>query len=621
MSGDIASTIALVAVLGLGAQWVAWRLRMPAIVLLAASGLVAGPLSGWLVPSQAFGPLLQPLVGLAVAVILFEGGLNLPLHELRHAASGVKRLASVGVLLAWLLTAMAARYVGGLTWPVSLVLGAILVVTGPTVIIPLLRHARLPRRPASFLKWEGIVNDPIGALLAVLVFEFFVYPGPASATSQVVTGVVLAIVAAAILGLGAGFLLGQAFVRGYVPEFLKAPSILGVVIAVYTAANFFQEEAGLLATTALGVVLGNMRLASIAEVRRFKESMAVLLVSGVFIVLTADLDPAIFARMDWRSAAFVASVLLVVRPTAVLLSTAGAKMSWRERLLVAWIAPRGIVAAAVAGVFGPELVRQGYRDAELLVPLVFAVILTTVVAHGFTIRWVARRLGLAAASEEGVLIVGASAWAMELARILTALKVSVMLADSSWHRLREARLSGISTHYGELLSDLSEQSLDLSGVGYVLAATDNDAYNALVCTRFAPELGRDRVLQLAAADTGKSEARALSRTLRGRVAFSERATYDAMVGHYYQGWVMQRTRLTESFDYPTYLSRCPEAAEQLLAVRDGGKVQFSTADRPIEPEPGAVVVCYTPERIAPPRAETDRSGAQQPGPQTSENPE
>jgi NhaP-type Na+/H+ or K+/H+ antiporter len=279
MEHDLSLSITAVVVLGLAA-----------IVLLATAGLLAGPATGLIRPSEDFGALLQPLVGLAVAIILFEGGLNLRLHELREAARAIKRLVTVGVLLAWVFGTLAAHYVAGLSWPVSLVLGAILVVTGPTVVIPMLRQARLARRPASLLKWEGIINDPLGALLAVLVFEFFAHGGSGASAAGVISGVAWAAAASAALGAGGGYAAGLAFARGYVPEFLKAPTLLGMVLLVYSMANLVQAEAGLLAATILGLVLGNIGVASIVELRRSKEYVALLLVSTVFVVPTADLD-------------------------------------------------------------------------------------------------------------------------------------------------------------------------------------------------------------------------------------------------------------------------------------------------------------------------------------------
>ena len=593
MAHHLEFAIALVVAVGLVIQWLSWRLGLPAIVLLTAAGLLVGPGLGLLDPSRDFGDLLRPLIGLAVGIILFEGGFSLQLHELRHTARGILRLITIGVALSWGLGTAAAHWIAGLSWPVATVLGAILVITGPTVIGPLLRHARLQARPASFLKWEGIINDPVGALLAILCFEYLVYSGPGSAVWEVAGGLAVAMTAAAGLGGGGGYLLSRAFDRGLVPEFLKAPGLIASVVLVYAVANQFQNEAGLLATTAMGLVMGNMGLASGLELRRFKEHIVVLLISLLFVVLAADLEAALLQRVDWRAGAFILVMLLVVRPIAALLATLRAYMTWRERLLVAGVAPRGVVTAAMAGVLGPALVEAGYPDAVLLLPLVFGVILLTVVVHGFTIRPLARVLDLVAARQDGVLIVGANAWSRELARLLTDMAIPVTMADSSWHRLRPVRHRGIRLQPGEILSELGQQRLDLAGIGYLLAVTDNDAYNALVCTRFAPELGRDRVFQLPAAPE-ENGAKGISQTLRGRLAFSEEATYERMMQRHYLGWRFQKAELSEDFTYDDFARHCPTDAEQLLLVHENGGVAFHSPEHPLAPQAGDTLVCFRP---------------------------
>ena len=382
MSHHLTEILALLVVIGIAVQWIGWRLQIPAIILLSLSGLLVGPVFGLFRPSEALGDAYQPLINLAVAAILFEGGLSLHFAELRQAASVVNRLVTIAVALSLALTAAAAHWIGGLSWAVALIFGAIMIVTGPTVILPLLRQARLKRRPASYLKWEGIVNDPIGALLVVVLFDYVTSAGAGAGPSpldEALLRMASGVATALFLGGVGGWLLGRAFLSGKVPEYLKGPLALAAAIGVYTLSNLVLHEAGLIAATVLGIVLGNMNLPSIGEIRRFKEYIAILLVSCVFLLLTADLDPQIMAAMDWRSGALVAVVIFIVRPLAVWISTIGVGMPWQERALVGWIAPRGVVAAAVAGVFGPALAERGFAGAEQLLPLVFTLILLTVV--------------------------------------------------------------------------------------------------------------------------------------------------------------------------------------------------------------------------------------------------
>ncbi|MEO1036680.1 MAG: sodium:proton antiporter [Pseudomonadota bacterium] len=588
--------IIIVAVVGLGvfAQWVAWRTRLPAIVLLALAGVLAGPVFGFIDPSAEFGEWLQPLISLCVAIILFEGGLSLSLRELKEASSGVRRLVYLGAPLAWCFASLCAHYIGGLDWPVSLVFGAIMVVTGPTVIMPLLRQSALQRRTASFLKWEGIVNDPIGALLAVLVFQFLMFSGAGSGWGEIAGNLMTALAAGLIGGGLGGFVTARAFQAGLVPEYLKSPIMLGLVLIVYVLANLAQDEAGLLAVTIMGVVVANMDLPGIGDMRRFKEYITIMLVSVVFVLLTADLNVASLTSIGWRGVALVLSLLFIARPAAILLATIGAEMSFRERLLVAWIAPRGIVAAATAGVLGSGLVAQGF-DAEILLPLVFAVIFATVFAHGLSINWLAMRLGLASTQRDSVLVVGASPWSVELGRTLTDLKVNVLIADSSWHNLRAARLAGLPVFYGEILSEFAEESLEISHVRTVLAATSNDAYNSLVCTQIAPEVGQRRVFQLPLGNAD-DDPKSVARTNRGNIAFGRDVVFEKLWRLYVRGWKFYKTRLSESYSYSDFLGERPADSIEIAVLTAEGHFEFLAAMHEREPRAGETLIYFAPGR-------------------------
>jgi len=607
MEHHLAHALILVVFLGVFSQWIAWWLRIPAIVLFLVSGIVVGPLLGLVDPTEDFGPVLRPVVALAVAVILFEGGLSLRLHEFKEAAAGVKRLVTLGAFFAFVFGTAAAFFLGGISLPVSLVFGAILVVTGPTVIIPMLRQAGLNRRSASYLKWEGIINDPIGALLAVLIFQYYMATAGGAAGGHVFINLGWAVLASLVLGAGTGFLLGQAFLRTWIPEYLKAPATFALVLVVYGLASEVFDEAGLLAVTVMGMVMGNMNLPSMNEMRRFKEYITILMVSVVFVVLTADLDPQVLLHLDWHAAALVGAVMFLVRPAAVMLATAFTDMDWRDRLLLSWIAPRGIVAAAVAGVFGPRLLEAGYTDAELLLPLIFAVVFATVILHGFSIGRLAKWLRLSA-NPHGVLIVGASPWTTELARALTnELNVQVLLVDSSWHRLRPARLAGVRVLYGEVLSDQIQQSLELNEIACLLAATSNDAYNALVCNNFAATLEHDRVFQLPmyAADES-NEAKLVARPLRGRPAFHENAQYEELWRRHFQSWQFAKTRITEGYTYEDFRRDCPPEAFIIGIRRQDGILLFHPAKDAPKPVPGDIVIYYAPKKTG----ERKRTGQQ-----------
>ena len=590
----VATLMLLVLGVGLASQWLAWRLRLPAIAVLIVSGVLLGPVTG-VVDVGLSGSEFSELIGLGVAVILFDGGMALRLGELRRVGHGVGRLTLFGPPLAWALGTLAARYVAGLSWPVAVVLGAILVVTGPTVIMPLIRQARLNKDSASLLKWEGIVNDPIGVLLAVLVFQYVTVAG--EGVAGVLAGLGGALAVSAVLGGAGGWLTGEAFRRGYVPEHLKAPILTVLVLVVYWASNLVQHEAGLLSVTVMGVVVGNMPLVERESLRHFKENLTVLLLSVLFIVIPSQLELPDLAHVDLHAVLYVLAVLLLVRPLAIGLALLGAKVRAADKVLLGWIAPRGIVAAATASLFGPALVEAGYADADRLLPLVFLVIFVTVLAHGFTIGPLTRRLGLAAARANGVLVVGANPWTRAFVDALRRVDIPVLVADGGYARLRTVRGDGVETFYGEVLSEDAEQMLETLHLSYVLCATDNDFYNALVSKAWGERFGRHRSLQLATHQESRDAAKRMTLQQRGYLAFTADADYETLQRNLEAGWKVRTTKLTEAFDFEDFVERLDAtgAAWMLLGgVTPSGLLRLHSVEQPVVPEAGWRVLAFAP---------------------------
>ncbi len=605
---NLVFAFAIIGVLGVGAQWLAWRTNLPAIVLMAIAGVIAGPVLGIFTPADAppgappmealFGEFYRPIIAVAVAVILFEGGLQLNFSEIRGLQQGVRRLVAPGVPIAWALGAAAAHYLAGLSVPVALLFGGIMVVTGPTVIIPLLRQSKLNPRPATLLKWEGIVNDPVGALLAVLVFEFLAYGGVHGTLTEIVWSILLASILSGALGFAIGRFAASSFRRGMVPEYLKPPVLLTLVLVCFELANLLQHEAGLLAVTAMGVTMANSKIASINELRLFKENIAVLLVSGVFIILTANLTYETILALGWSDLLFILAMLFIVRPVTVFISTIGAGLPFKERLLVGWIAPRGIVAVAVSSFFGVALMEAGFVDGGKLIPLAFAMVFATVIAHGFTIGPLAKLLGLAASGRPGVLIAGASPWSVALAAKLKEMDVPVMVADASWRRLKPARLADVPTYYGEILSEVTEHHIDLNRFGYLLALSGNEAHNALVSTDLAPELGRAAIFQVNARGKDEDDRQALSYTLQGRTFLHSGAPLDELLRRHYSGWIYQKTRLSEEYPPEQYKQDVGKDHE-IVAILRKDVLSFASQEAPLKPAIGDTVLAYIPKPAEP----------------------
>jgi NhaP-type Na+/H+ or K+/H+ antiporter len=457
--------VSLIGLLCILCQWLGWRYKIPAIVLLSIAGLLLGPVFGILNPQLVFGGNLRTIVSIAVAIILFDGGLGLRFKELKEMTRTVSQMVLIGAPLGWMLTATTCHYVMGFSWPVALVFGGILVVTGPTVILTLLRQARLQSRASAVLKWEGIVNDPLGALFAVVAYEYFASPSLQHAPLLGFSYLALRLGAIGLCSYLTGRAIRWLFQRGHVPEFLKQPAVLIFVILVYALANLWQDEGGLIAVTVLGVTLANSDLRNLDEMRRFKEYLSLLLVSLVFILITATLRWQDLRLLDWRTGVFIAILLLVIRPLTVLCSTFRSGVTRQELLFIGWIAPRGIVCAAVCGLIGPQMVGLGYADGAKMVPLAFSIIFATVIGHGFTLRPWGRRLGLVYDNISGLLIVGCNPFTVDLAQQLQEIDVPVLITDTDWHELRLARQGQVPLHYGEILSEDAEFKLELSIYG------------------------------------------------------------------------------------------------------------------------------------------------------------
>lgn len=590
-----ATLMLIVLCAGLASQWLAWRIRLPAIVVLITSGLLLGPVSG-IIELGLSQTELTELIGLGVAIILFEGGMDLKLGEIRRVGHGVGRLTILGPPLAWVFGAVAAHYIAGLSWPVAWVLGAILVVTGPTVILPLLRQARLNKESASLLKWEGIVNDPVGVLLAVLTFQYFTYAG--SGWQQTVSGLGMAILAAAVFGGLGGWITAWLYRRGSVPAHLKPPALMVHVLAAFWVSNQVQHEAGLLAVTVMGLVMGNVKLVEREQLRHFKENLTIVLLAVLFIVIPSQLKVEQLELLDWRVAAFVLAVLLLVRPLTIGLATLGAPMRGKDKLLLAWIAPRGIVAAATAGIFGPALVAAGYPDAAVLLPIVFLIIIVTVLVHGLSLGPLARKMSLAAEEENGLLIVGASPWTQALAKSLKNLEVDVVVADGSYQRLKPFRMDGIKVYYGEILSEHAEHVLEDEHLSFLLCATDNHFYNALVCKAQGHEFGHHRTFQLAPHQESDQEKKRLMLQQRGYFAIEPPTDFYTLQQRLIDGWTVQTTRLSKDFDLDRLKNRLGDLGKDWLligTVSPQGILQIYSSEQSFNPTAGWTLLYFSRE--------------------------
>jgi len=587
--------VSLVLGLGMVAQFVATRIRFPAIVLLLLAGLVVGPLSeiltGWklLAPAETFDGLLLPGVSLSVAIILFEGGTSLRLHELRDHGHVVRALCTEGVAITWGLSALALWGLDLLSGQLALLLGALLVVTGPTVIVPLLQQLR-PQGPVEpLLRWEGIIIDPIGATLAVLVFEVLASGSVEHGSAGAARALLFTALGGGALGASCGYGLAVAMRRHWVPDFLENGVALALALVSFSVSNALQQESGLLTVTVMGIVLANTSPErDVKHIADFLENLRVVIISALFILLAAWLDPVdLQAALDWRVFVFLAALLLVIRPLNVLVSASRSSLDARERIFLAAVAPRGIVAAAVASLFGVQLMEAGFPEARLLGPLTFMVIIGSVLLCGMAIP-LAYRLGLAQRNPQGFLILGASPSSREMARALQENDVLVELIDTNHQHVTSARLAGLRAHHANALSEFVLEELDLGGMGRMLAMTANDDVNALAAERFAGLFGRAQVYQLTPRAEG-SKRHDPTYGHRVRYAFCERLTAEEIERRVGAGDQVKATRLGEEFGFEQWRETHGEDAVPLFLVR-GTTVEVFAVGKSLDPRPGDVLI-------------------------------
>ncbi len=602
--------LAGVPLLGAFAHWLAWRLRLPSILLLLLFGIALGrfvdpdaALAELADADESLAPkMLGPIVALSVAVILFAGGLSLRLAELREAGQGVMRLCTIGALITWLLTWAVVQGLFDYDARIAALFGAIMVVTGPTVVIPLLRHIKPARRVGSLLKWEGIVIDPVGAVLAVLVFQAISETGAAAPVGTLAVSLIKTVAIGAGLGLGGGYFLAEVVRRYWVPDHLQGVVFLTVALGVFAVSNVLQAESGLVTVTVLGIYLANQKKAPVRHVIEFKEHLVVLLVACLFIVLGSRLEPSDLYGLGWRGIAFLALMVLVVRPLSVMGATFKTELGRRERLFAAFVAPRGIVAAAVTSVFSLEVAHMldalpatpavdALREqARSLVPLAFLLIVGTVAIYGITAGPLAWWLGLAVAKPQGLVLVGGRKWARELAALLHNEGVRVVIVDTNFRNVVEARMMGLPAYCTSILSEYVHDELDLSGVGRMLALTSNDEVNSLACIECAHLFGRAGVYQLPPPRTAeKSHRESLSEHLRGRVLFAPDASYDELTRRFAAGQQIKKTRITPEFTFQKFRERYGDKAWVLFLKTESGELKIATADKPLQPARGDTV--------------------------------
>lgn len=595
------SMLAAIGLLAAIAQWVAWRVRLPAILFLLIFGILIGPFAGVLDPDALFGDLLFPIISLAVAVILFEGALTLKVAELKEIGTTVRNLVTIGALVTWLLTSVIAYYAVGFEFSMALLFGAMVVVTGPTVIVPMLRTVRPVKRVADILRWEGIVIDPIGALLAVLAFDFYQASQKSDALGDIVALFLLIVAIGLGIGLVFGYALSHVLRKHWLPEYLRSAVTLLLVFVAFALSESIEHESGLLAVTVFGMVVANQKGVDVKDILDFKESLSILLISGLFIILAARINVDGFLAIGWSSLLVVGGIIFIARPVSVWLSSLGSGLSFPEKAIIAWIGPRGIVCAAVAAIFALRLEEQGAPGAELLVPLAFLVIITTVVLQSLTAKPLAAWLGVRDRAPSGYLIVGGGQVARMLARALKEREIRVVLASSEWDHISQARMDGIEIYYGNPVSDHADRYLDLSGIGNLICLSGRANFDVLTALHFRREFGSEHMFELPTSAEGtQGQKHRIAGRHRGKRLFGAEVTHNKVLGYLRDGWVMKQTGLTEEFGFEDYVKTYGGKTLLLFGIDTNDRVRLATEEQQWEPEPGWKLVS-----LVEPKAESE----------------
>ena len=591
MDNNILLSIASIGVLGIACQWFAWWVRIPSILFLLTMGIIVGPVLNLINPDALFGNLLFPFISLSVAVILFEGSLTLKFEDIRGHGKTVSNLVSTGALITWLIIGYSTYRLLDLPIELAFLFGAIVVVTGPTVIIPMLRIVRPNTKVANVLRWEGIVIDPLGALLAVLVFDFIISGQQNNALGMIFLTFGKIIFSGLIIGFVSGWSIGELLRKQYVPQYLRNIFTLISVFAIFVISEMIESESGLLAVTVMGITMANMKDMDIDNILDFKESLSVLLISALFIILAARIELHELIHVGWPAIILLGIIIFVARPISVFTSSIGSDLTVNEKLMVSWIGPRGIIAAAISSLFALRLEDAGYSEAALIVPLTFVIIIGTVVIQSTTARYIADFLKVREPSPTGLLIIGAGNVARAIGKELQSHGFKTLLTDSTWENIRLARMEGLETYFGNPVSEHADRNLNLIGLGKLLAMSGRLNLDTLACLRFKSEFGKKNIYELKTTREKHTEDKHIVSTKhRGYELFTEDADYGNLAYRLRNQAEIKSTQLSDEFTFEQYLKKYEKGIVPMFAIDDKKRLHVFVVNGEMKPEANWIII-------------------------------
>ncbi|MCD0460882.1 sodium:proton antiporter [Roseiconus lacunae] len=585
-------------ILAVTAQWIAWKLKLPSILLLLLFGLALG---GVFRPDEVLaevtggdaemaGPnLLFPLVSLAVGVIMFEGGLSLKFSELKESGVPALRLCTVGALITVIGVAITAHYCLGFHWRMSFLVGAILMVTGPTVIGPLIKQVRPSNRVANTLKWEGIVIDPIGAVTSVLVFEALLIDA-GNGTGHIAYMLAKTAIVGIVAGIIGGFFVTELIRRFLLPDNLHGVGALAVALLLFGLSDYVAHESGLITVTVMGVWMTNRHPMDIEHIVQLQEHLVTLLIGCLFIVLGSRMELAGILDQGLWGPLFTLILIVAVRPLSVFVALLGSKLNFKEQCFIAGLAPRGIVAAAISTVFALQLQRQGSAElassASQLSNVIFMTIIGTVAIYGLGATPLANWLGLADKDSSGVLIVGADPWVREFALELKDANVPVVIVDTNFAKVSLAKMAGLNAHCVNIANEHARDALPLGGIGQMMAMTSNNEVNTFAVRECRSLFGRANVYQLT---FDEKAGRTIDKSLTGRGLFAKGLKFQELERRFKDGWELKTTRLSDEFGFEDFVAQRKQV-ELLCIIDEQKQLKLDTVDEPVEPQSKCSVI-------------------------------
>nr|WP_150467173.1 sodium:proton antiporter [Francisella sp. SYW-9] len=571
-------------------QFLSWKLKLPSILFLILSGIILGPVSAQFFPDNfklvdggvIFGEALSPFVSICVAIILFEGSLSLNFSKIKNISSIVILLITAGLALTVIFTAIFCHNILHLNLQLSLLIGGITCVSGPTVVPPLMRTVRPKRHVANILKWEAIIVDPIGALVVVFMLSWFLLGSSYYSQTNGVSVFIAYIVFVCILGVTTGFifgyLIGLSFRRHYIPEYLKSFFVLAVIVVGFIITDSLMHGAGLLMVTVAGLVMANMKDIRMSDIVSFKENLSIVIISVLFIVLGADIDFSLFKDYWLALIEIFLFLQFVLRPAVVLLCSIGSKINFAEKIVMGMIYPRGIVAASVAALVAVKISHSNSdltSQADTLVFFVFMIIIFTVIFQSIFTPAISKALGVTEPEGKGFLIIGGNRFARELAEIFVKNDIEVIITDSSWANVQKCRQLGLNTYYGSPVSIHADWSINLVGIGSMLGLSTSEYVNAVSAVKYKHEFGSKNTYVLRASQKESYKGIGAIETNLAMLLFDEGVDFNLLIDRLNQGASIRSTNITPNYTLDNFFADNPGAIALFIIDNNGYAQPFA----------------------------------------------